>query len=358
MEGRLEIVASGMTAAALRDLYARTAAWGAAGVSMATSAVLSGRVPMLGIAGFVALALLGSASLRQSAGVSLADAALFAAVTPAFAGIAQGLQATARSERWAGVVARLLRLAATSEAQAPFPTPASPLGATSRPSGRPPALPAPIVFDRVSFRYEGSRGDALAQTSFVWEAKEILVLAGTNGSGKSTCLRVILGLARPHGGTVRVASADLAELDGEAWRGRIAFLPQRPYLPPRSDVRRAVRWLAPDADDARIRAALERVGLLPALARLTDDPLSAPVDSLSVGQRQRVALARMLCRGADLFILDEPDANLDRAGIALVADLARELAQNGMVVLAAHTAELLQVADKVVMLEDGRVVSA
>ncbi len=80
------------------------------------------------------------------------------------------------------------------------------------------------------------------------------------------------------------------------------------------------------------------------------------IDSLSVGERQRVALARLLCRDASLFLLDEPDANLDRARIALVADVLCELSRRAAVAFAAHTPELLAIADRVIALEQGRVV--
>ncbi len=121
-------------------------------------------------------------------------------------------------------------------------------------------------------------------------------------------------------------------------------------------MRRAIRWLAPEADDAHILAALERVGVAPSLRRAGGDPLEVRVDALSMGQRQRVALARLLCRDADLVILDEPDANLDRAGILLVAGILRELARDRTVVFAAHTPELLDVAERTVTLDGGRVV--
>ena len=97
---------------------------------------------------------------------------------------------------------------------------------------------------------------------------------------------------------------------------------------------------------------------LAVLARKGSAPLDVRVDSLSIGERQRVALARLLCRDASLFLLDEPDANLDRAGIVLVAELIRELAGRGMVAFAAHTPELLEIADRVVVLKDGRVVES
>jgi ABC-type transport system involved in cytochrome bd biosynthesis fused ATPase/permease subunit len=140
----------------------------------------------------------------------------------------------------------------------------------------------------------------------------------------------------------------LRAIDPDAWRSRVAFLPQRPYLAPRAEVRHAIHFLAPDATDDSIRRALDRVGLTTAL--------ETRIETLSTGQRQRVALARLLCRNAELYVLDEPDANLDRAGITLAAGIVRELAKTKMVVLAAHTQELLEAADRVVVLEGGRVV--
>jgi ABC-type transport system involved in cytochrome bd biosynthesis fused ATPase/permease subunit len=92
------------------------------------------------------------------------------------------------------------------------------------------------------------------------------------------------------------------------------------------------------------------------LEAAAQDPLDVLVDTLSAGQRQRVALARFLCRDASLFVLDEPDANLDRAGVTLVAELLLELKTRGIVVFAAHAEELLRVADTVVALDGGRVV--
>jgi ATP-binding cassette subfamily C protein CydD len=127
-------------------------------------------------------------------------------------------------------------------------------------------------------------------------------------------------------------------------------------LPQRADIRAAVRLLAPDASDERILANLDRVGLLSGLLRSATSPLEVRVDTLSVGQRQRLGLARLLCRDSSLLVLDEPDANLDREGISLVAGILRELARDRAVVFAAHTPELVAIADRVVTLDAGRIV--
>ncbi len=343
LEGRLEIVASGRRAAFISDFGARTRAWADAGVRVAGAAALSGRLSLAAIAGLVAAGLFANGQIRTSLAVSQTDVALFASVTPAFVGVAQGVHGFARDEHWVLLLARVV------------------CGAKSSLEGRTaslPPLPGPVAFERVSFRYgsEATPREALSDVHFVWSGRQVLALSGANGSGKSTCLRLLLALAPPATGAVTVGGASLADLDPDAWRTSIAFLPQRPYLPPRADVRRAVRWPLSEASDARILQALERVGLLPVLRRAGGDPLEVRVDSLSVGERQRVALARLLCRDSAMFLLDEPDANLDRAGIALVAELLRELAGRAMVAFAAHTPELLVVADRVVTLEGGRVI--
>jgi ABC-type multidrug transport system fused ATPase/permease subunit len=344
VEGRLEIVASGGRDAFVTEAGERGHAWGVAGVRAASSSLLSGRAPLLAIALVVALAVTLGSRWHASLPVNLADVALFASVTPAFAGIAQGALGIAQMERSVHTVARIVAAAR------PRPNRGSRTLEESGPR-------TPIVFEDVSFRYEGAGTDALTDVAFTLRDERVVVVAGANGSGKSTCLRLLLALASPQRGVVRVGGIDVAELDADAWRSRIAFLPQRPYLPQRSDVRGAIRLLAPGVGDSRIRDALERVGLLSALARGREDPLATPVDQLSAGQRQRVALARVLCRDARLFVLDEPDANLDRAGIALVCQIVREVGADATVLLAAHAPEILELADRVVTLEDGRVAS-
>jgi ABC-type multidrug transport system fused ATPase/permease subunit len=339
VEGRLEIVASGERNGLVSEAQQRGREWAAAAVRAASSSLLSGKIPLLALAFAVAIAVLVDSRWQKAFAVSLADVALFASVTPAFAGIVQGVLALAQMERSVHAVARVVA------------------GARLRRAGRPPPnFPVPIVFDDVSFRYDGADADALTEVAFALQDERVVALSGANGSGKSTCLRLLLALASPQRGAIRVRGVNVTELDAESWRARIAFLAQRPYLPQRSTVRGAVRLLAPGATDRRILEALDRVGLLPALRRMGSEPLAVPIDTLSTGLRQRVALARLLCRDAELFLLDEPDANMDRAGIALVANIVRELAVKRFVVLAAHTPDLLEVADRVITLDAGRMV--
>jgi ABC-type multidrug transport system fused ATPase/permease subunit len=373
LDGRLEVVASGRRGAFLGQLRERTVAWGAAGTAVAGSSALAGRVPLLAIALLVAGAIAISPAIRHlvgATGATLGEVVLFASVTPAFAGLAQGLHGVATAQRWVAVVARIVRAsgAPPHRARVLREAPRGPTemvesqgepteGVQGEPTEGVLGEPSDGRFENVWFSYPGTAGEVLRDVSFAWQDRGALGLAGPNGSGKSTCLRLLLALAVPRSGVVTVGGVPLLDVDPDAWRRRVAFMPQRPYLPPRSTVETAVRWLAPGADGARVLRALDRVGLLVALQRGGRDPLQVRVDTLSVGERQRVALARVLTRDAELFVLDEPDANLDRAGIILVADVLLELARAKAVVFVAHTPELLDIGDRVVTLENGRVVS-
>ncbi|WP_394837839.1 ATP-binding cassette domain-containing protein [Pendulispora rubella] len=275
-------------------------------------------------------------------GAMLAHAALFGASIPAMANLGRNwLDVTRQGVRFAPF-AELLR--------------GSPL-----PSGRGTehvALPARVTWDGVAVRYAGAGERALEDVHLVWEPGTVLVLRGHNGSGKSTLLRTLLAVAPLDGGAVRCGGVELAELDLDAWRKSVAYVAQRPFLPARGSVREAFAIVSPDAVDAVIERALARVGLLEVLVRRQpEQPLTVDVGALSVGERQRLALARVLANDKPLVLLDEPDANLDKAGVEMLAKLVHELSSEGrMVGIAAHTDEIIRLGDRVVVLDRGRVV--
>jgi len=121
-------------------------------------------------------------------------------------------------------------------------------------------------------------------------------------------------------------------------------------------VRDAMLFLA-DGNETTLRDALETVNVWTVLEEKNQaDPLTAAIDGLSVGQRQRVAIARVLARDAELYLLDEPDANLDRPGIERLVEILRDLSKRAVVIVAAHTPELAAIADHTIVLDRGRVV--
>lgn len=186
--------------------------------------------------------------------------------------------------------------------------------------------------------------------------KGVAILVGRNGSGKSSLLRVLSGLVPTTGGDVVIGGVSGARIRWSAVRRATAFLPQRPYFPVDATVRAAFTFLF-DCSDEQCRAALVRTEAWAILEdKSASDPLSVRVDDLSAGERQRVALARAIARDAELFLFDEPDANLDRAGVKMLNALLDELSARAIVVVAAHATDIVRIADHVIELEDGRLV--
>jgi thiol reductant ABC exporter CydD subunit len=202
----------------------------------------------------------------------------------------------------------------------------------------------PITFVGVTVHFADRPEPALHRLDLTVRPGEILAVTGPSGCGKSTVANLLLGFVAPTSGQVRIGDVDLADLDLDAWRREIAYVPQRSYLFAGTVAQNIALGAADAAPEAVERAA--------AAAGLSGLPggLSANVGLLSAGQRQRVALARAFLRDAPLVVLDEPTANLDPHTEADIIAAIQGLARGRTVVLMAHRPALRDLADRVVRL--------
>jgi ABC-type multidrug transport system fused ATPase/permease subunit len=231
------------------------------------------------------------------------------------------------------------------------------------PAAGPPELAAAprVAFDEVHYAYPDGP-PVLAGVSFELAPGELVVLMGHNGAGKSTLVKVLLGLLEPDAGEVRMDGRPLAEVGADRLRRSIGVLYQE-YGRYEFTVAESVRLGRADRplDPARLADALRSTGLQPvvdALPRGVQNPVGRMFPGardLSGGQWQRLALARVVYRDAPVWVLDEPTAALD---IRSEADFLRRLRdeRGGRTVLVvSHRLETARVADRVLVLGDGRV---
>jgi thiol reductant ABC exporter CydD subunit len=232
-----------------------------------------------------------------------------------------------------------------------------------------PRRPAPDLA-RSAIRLEGltvayDRGSAaLSSLDLNLQPGEYVGVAGPSGCGKSTLLAVLLRFAAPTAGRVLVEGhdgmVDLAEIDPEAWRAQVAWVPQNPWYAARS-IAENVRLARPAASDAQVAHALHVANaseFVEALPEGMSTVLGVGGAPLSAGQRQRIALARAFLRDAPLVLLDEATAHLDAASERAVAEAVRRLARERTVIAVAHRAALLADADRVIHLQPGFVGAA
>jgi thiol reductant ABC exporter CydD subunit len=216
-----------------------------------------------------------------------------------------------------------------------------------------------ISIEDLRVAYPGRSGPVLDGISLAVGPGEVVALTGPSGCGKSTVLAVLLGFVAPQAGSVQLGGVDIASLDPQAWRARVAWMPQRPHLFAAS-IAENIRLGRPDATNQQVWDALTAAGLrevVEAKPGGLDAVLGDRGAGLSVGERQRLALARAFLRDAPVLLLDEPTANLDGATEQEVLGSLRRLVRGRTVILVAHRPALVKLADRVLQL-DGLPVAA
>ncbi len=214
----------------------------------------------------------------------------------------------------------------------------------------------PITLRAVSLTYPGRTYPALSQVSATISPGEHVVLTGCSGAGKSSLLGLLLRFTEPTSGSIALGGTDLTAIDVSRWRRQIAWVPQSPYLFA-GTVAENIALGEPDATADAIRQAARLAGadaFITALARGFDTYLGERALTLSVGQRQRIALARAFLRDAPLVLLDEPTAHLDPTAASGILRAIDTLMAGRTVVLITHNEHLRIRADRVLDLDQGR----
>ncbi|WP_271079256.1 ABC transporter transmembrane domain-containing protein [Aurantiacibacter sp. MUD61] len=228
---------------------------------------------------------------------------------------------------------------------------------------RPQSLPTPprggLAFQNVTFSYP-TRPDeeALADFSLTVEPGETVAIVGPSGAGKSTIFQLVERFYDPKAGTIKLDGVPLTQADPADIRRRIALVPQEGILFAAS-ARDNLRYGAWDADEEAIWDAARAANaedFLRALPDGLDTFLGEGGARLSGGQRQRVAIARALLRDAPILLLDEATSALDAESERLVQDALDHLMENRTTLVIAHRLATVRAADRIVVMEDGRMV--
>jgi ATP-binding cassette subfamily B protein len=233
---------------------------------------------------------------------------------------------------------------------------------------RDPAAPEPVPdlrraeirFEGVGFRYPTRpERSALSGLDLRVRPGETVALVGPSGSGKTTVIQLLQRFWDPQEGRVTVGGLDLRDVSRADLRRQVALVSQDPVI--FADTARAnIRFGRPEASDEEVEAAARAAaadGFLRALPEGYDTFVGERGVMLSGGQKQRIAIARAILRDAPLLLLDEATSALDAESERAVQDAVERLAEGRTTVIVAHRLATVKRADRIVVLEDGRIVA-
>ncbi|MBE5529745.1 type I secretion system permease/ATPase [Laribacter hongkongensis] len=216
-----------------------------------------------------------------------------------------------------------------------------------------------IEFRDVSFNYPASPLPSLDNVSFRIRAGERVAIIGRVGSGKSTLQKLILGLFRPTGGSIRVDGIDTNQIDPAELRRNIGYVPQDVVLFYGS-LRDNIAMGSPHVHDASVAAAADQAGLtgfVNSHPQGFDMIIGERGDTLSGGQRKAVAIARALLNSPPILLLDEPTSNMDHSTERQIYQTLEAVLPGRTLVLVTHHNALLSLVDRLIVIDQGRIVA-
>ncbi|HVN29726.1 MAG TPA: ABC transporter ATP-binding protein, partial [Candidatus Binataceae bacterium] len=196
--------------------------------------------------------------------------------------------------------------------------------------------------------------------SFELCSGELTGIAGPSGAGKTTIISALPRFIEPCSGALLINGIDIRQVNGDILRKRIGFVFQQEALFARS-IADNIRYGLPEASDAQVHEAARVAGaadFIEALPGRYETMLGRRGARLSVGQKQRIAIARALLRNPDVIVLDEPTAPLDPSSEAALLRMLHELARDRIVVIVAHRVSTLTACDRIIFVENGSIVAS
>ncbi|MEO0621646.1 MAG: ABC transporter transmembrane domain-containing protein [Pseudomonadota bacterium] len=253
-------------------------------------------------------------------------------------------------QRAAGATERLVELLAMEN---PIAEPADPV-----------ALPKPVKgeirVEAVSFTYDSRpNAPALSDVSFTLAPGETVALVGPSGAGKTTVLQLLLRFYDPKAGRITLDGVPVDAMRTEDLRAQLSLVPQEPVIFAASAAEN-IRFGRPDASDAEVEAAARAAAAHEFIVALPEGYgawLGERGVLLSGGQKQRIAIARAILRDAPVLLLDEATSALDAASERAVQEAVERLSADRTTLVIAHRLATVKRADRIVVLEEGRVVA-
>ncbi len=219
-----------------------------------------------------------------------------------------------------------------------------------------PPIHGDIRFDDVSFGYDPAH-PVIEHVDLVVAAGETVAFVGPTGAGKSTLAKLVTRFYDPTSGRVLIDGQDLRDVGIQSLRRQLGVVPQEPFLFA-GTVRDNIAFARPGATDADVWEALRAVGLDDVVARMADGietEVHERGQSLSSGERQLIALARAFMARPRVLVLDEATSNLDLASETRIEAALDLLLQGRTAVLIAHRLSTAMRADRIVVIDEGRV---